>query len=193
MHRFTLHRVRDTVAILAFALLAVSASAQPTERAPDAPVAIEVSAKPILSFEPRDPARVRFGALTFRGGMELSSSHPEFGGISSIRVAADGAGFLAVTDKGRWLRGRIAYEGTRPVGITNAEMAPVLGPDGKTLSSRGWYDTESLAEDGGTVWLGIERVHRIVRFDFGRHGLLARGQPIALPPGIARAAEQQEP
>ena len=91
-----------------------------------------------------------------------------------------------MTDKGRWLRGRIAYDGTRPVGITNAEMAPVLGPDGKTLSSRGWYDTEALAEDGGTVWLGIERVHRIVRFDFGRHGLLARGQPIALPPGIAK-------
>ena len=169
-----------------FVLLSPSVSAQPVERAPDAPVAIEVSAKPILSFEPRDPSRVRFGALTYRGGMELTSSHPEFGGISSIRVAADGAGFLAVTDKGRWLRGRIAYEGTRPVGITNAEMAPVLGPDGKTLSSRGWYDTEALAEDGGTVWLGIERVHRIVRFDFGRHGLLARGQPIALPPGIAK-------
>lgn len=166
--------------------LAASAQPQPAERAPDAPVAIEVSARPILSFEARDPSRVRFGALTYRGGMELTSSHPEFGGISSIRVAADGANFLAVTDKGRWLRGRIAYEGTRPAGITNAEMAPVLGPDGRTLSSRGWYDTEAMAEDGGTVWLGIERVHRILRFDVGRQGLLARGQPIATPPGMAR-------
>ena len=177
---------RAALALALLVPLSLVASAQTVQHAPDAPVAIEVSAKPILSFEPRDPARVRFGALTFRGGMELTSSHPEFGGISSIRVAADGAGFLAVTDKGRWLRGRIAYEGTRPVGITHAEMAPVLGPDGKTLSSRGWYDTEALAEDGGTVWLGIERVHRIVRFDVGRHGLLARGQPIALPPGIAK-------
>ena len=65
-------------------------------------------------------------------------------------------------------------------------MAPVLGPDGKPLAARGWYDTEALAEDGGTVWLGIERVHRIVRFDYGRDGLLARGQPIAVPPGFAR-------
>jgi hypothetical protein len=65
-------------------------------------------------------------------------------------------------------------------------MAPVLGSDGKSLSSRGWYDTESLAIDGGTVWLGIERVNRIVRFDFGRDGLLARGEPIAVPPGIDR-------
>src|ERR1043166_1700183 len=68
----------------------------------------------------------------------------------------------------------------------DAEMAPALGPDGKTLASRGWYDTESIAQDGGTVWLGIERVNRIVRFDLGRHGLLARGEPIPVPPGIQR-------
>ena len=80
---------------------------------------------------------------------------------------------------------------TRPVGIADAEMAPVLGPDGKPLAARGWYDTESIAEDGGTVWLGIERVNRIVRFDIGRHGLLARGQPIAGAAGHREAAEQQ--
>jgi hypothetical protein len=143
-------------------------------------------AKPIAAFEPRDPSRVRFGALTFRGGIELTSSHREFGGISAIRVAADGARFLAVTDKGRWLRGRIVYEGPSPVGIADAEMAPVLGPDGKPLAARGWYDTEAIAQDGGTVWLGIERVNRIVRFDVGRYGLLARGEPITVPAGIAR-------
>jgi hypothetical protein len=129
---------------------------------------------------------VQFGPLTFRGGLTLTSSHPEFGGISSIRVQADGARFIAVSDKGRWLRGRIAYDGVRPVGIADAEMAPVLGPDGRPLAARGWYDTESIAEDGGTVWLGLERVNRIVRFDFGRHGLLARGQPVTVPPGLQR-------
>jgi hypothetical protein len=143
-------------------------------------------ARPIAAFEPRDPARVRFGALTFRGGMSLTSSYREFGGISSIRLNADGARFLAVTDKGWWLRGRIVYDGTRPVGIADAEMAPVLGPDGKPLAARNWYDTESMAEDGGIVYLGLERVHRIVRADVARHGLLARGQPIAVPPGMAK-------
>jgi hypothetical protein len=145
-----------------------------------------VRAKPIAAFEPRDPSRVRFGALTFRGGIELTSPYPEFGGISAIRVTADGARFLAVTDKGRWLRGRIVYEGTRPAGIADAEMAPVLGPDGRTLAARGWYDTEAIAKDGGMVWLGIERVNRIVRVDVGRNGLLARAQPITVPPGIQR-------
>ena len=63
-------------------------------------------------------------------------------------------------------------------------MAPMLGPDGRPLAARGWYDTEALAEDGGTLYVGIERVHQIVRFDYGKDGLLARGQPIAVPPAM---------
>ena len=66
----------------------------------------------------------------------------------------------------------------------DAQMAAILGPDGLSLSSRGWYDTESIAQDGGTLYVGIERVNRIVRFDFGKDGLLARGQPIDVPPGV---------
>ena len=154
-------------------------------RAPEPPTRIEVRTKPIDTFQPAEPSRVRFGALTFRGGLELSSSYAEFGGISAIRVMADGQ-LLAVSDKGRWLKGRITYQGDKPTGIADTEIAPVLGPDGKPLAARGWYDTESLAIDGGTVWLGIERVNRIVRFDFGTQGLLARGQPIAIPPGVSR-------
>lgn len=174
-------------AALAFALLAtfaLSASAQPNPRAPEPPAKIEVRARSILAFEPANPSRTKFGALTFRGGIELTSSHPHFGGMSAIRVDANGATFLAVSDKGHWLRGRIVYDGTRPAGIADAEMAPVLAHDGKPLSARGWYDTESLAVNGDIAWLGIERVNRIVRLDIGRDGLLARAQPIPVPAGI---------
>jgi len=38
-----------------------------------------------------------------------------------------------------------------------------------------------MARDGSTVYVGIERVHRIVRFDFGKEGLLARARPIEVP------------
>jgi hypothetical protein len=61
-----------------------------------------------------------------------------------------------------------------------------LGPDGRPLSVRGWYDTESIAEDGGTLYVGIERVNQIVRFDYGKDGFLARGVPIAVPPEVKR-------
>ena len=176
------------LAALTFALLAFPAfaAAEPAARELQAPVKIEIIARPIVAFEPRNSQRGRFGALTFRGGVSLSSSHADFGGISAIRVAADGARFIAVSDKGRWLQGRITYEGSRLTGIADAEMAPVLGADGRPLAARGWYDTESIAQDGGTLYVGIERVNRIVRFDYGKHGQLARGEPIAVPVGIAR-------
>ncbi|HZW72447.1 MAG TPA: esterase-like activity of phytase family protein [Caldimonas sp.] len=156
-------------------------------RAADAPVKITVVARAIDAFKAGQSDQVQFGALEFRGGLELTSSYREFGGLSAIRVAADGARFVALTDKGRWLTGRITYDAReRPSGIADAVMAPMLGPDGRTLASRGWFDTESIAEDGGTLYVGIERVNRIVRFDFGRDGVLARATPIPTPPGISR-------
>ncbi len=185
------HRALGITFTLTFAFLVLPALAQTTPRAAEPPARIEIRAKPIAAFAPHDPARVRFGALTFRGGLDLTSSYPKFGGISAIRVDADGSGFLAVSDKGRWLRGRIIYEGERPTGIVDAEMAPVLGPDGRPLAARGWFDTESLAIDGGTAWLDIERVNRIVRLDYGQHGLAARAQPIATPPGVEKLPYNQ--
>lgn len=166
-----------------FSIAAIPAIADaPRPIAP--PRAIVVRAIPIESFDNRDSARRQFDALEFRGGLQLTSTDKDFGGISAIRMAADGARFIGLTDKGRWLRGRIVYSEGRPAGIADAEIAPMLGPDGRPLAARGWFDTESLAEDGDTLYVGIERVNEIVRFDYGRDGLLARGQPIAVPPEI---------
>jgi hypothetical protein len=176
---------RSLVCLLAAAVViaAVPAGAQRPPAA-GAPVSIEIRAQPLPAFDIRDPSRRQFGLLEFRGGLVLTSPHRDFGGLSAIRVASDGAQFIALSDKGRWFRGRIVYEGARPAGIADAETAPILGPDGKPLAERGWYDTESLAEDGGTLYVGIERVHQILRFNYAKDGLLARGQPIALPPAL---------
>lgn len=182
--------VESRIGLSAIALLAVLALAGPAtaQRASDKPaeppVSIEIQARPISSFDLRDPDRRRFGFLDYRGGLALTSTFRQFGGISAISIASDGANFLAATDRSWWLRGRITYAGTRPNGIVSAEMAPMLGPDGRTLAARRWYDTEALTRDGDTLYVGIERVHRIVRFDYGKHGLLARAQPIAVPAGF---------
>jgi hypothetical protein len=142
---------------------------------------IDVGATPITAFDNRDPARTRFGALEFRGGLSLTANFEPFGGISAIHIEPDGSRFLAVTDRGSWLRGRIVYRDGRPDGIADTEMAPVLGADGKPLAAEGWYDIESLTERDGMVYLGIERVQKIVRFDYRRDGLQARGEPVAVP------------
>ena len=177
---------RALVALLAGLIVIAIPDATQTQttRVAEPPAAIEIEAQPFTEFAHNDPTRRQFGLLEFRGGLVLTSRFKEFGGLSSFRVAADGAHFIAASDKGWWLRGRIIYEGTRPTGIAEAEMAAMLGPDGRPLAARGWYDTESIAEDGGTLYVGIERVNRIVRFDYGKDGLLARAQPIEVPPGV---------
>ena len=101
---------RRTVAALiaasALLLALVSGEAQvPPSATP--PVAIEVHAESITAFDVRDASLRQFGLLEFRGGLVLRSSSQHFGGISAIRVAPDGAHFIALTDKGWWLRGRI--------------------------------------------------------------------------------------
>jgi hypothetical protein len=143
---------------------------------------IEIEATPITAFDNRDPSQSRFGVLEFRGGLVLTSKTEAFGGISAIHMEPDGAHFIAVTDNGSWLRGRIIYRAGKPAGIADAEMAPILGADGKPLAAHGWYDAESLTERDGMFYVGIERVEQIVRFDYRRDGLKARGEPIKVPP-----------
>jgi hypothetical protein len=169
----------------------LTASAQTPRPSPQPPRAapqsqrIDIRAQLIESFDPRDTTQTQFGALRFRGGLVLTSTHREFGGLSSLRVSADGARLIAVSDKGNWLRARIVYRDGRPIALAEAEMAPILGPDGRPITARrGWYDTEALAEDGGTLYVGMERAHEIFRFDYGKDGVRSRGQPIALPPGV---------
>jgi hypothetical protein len=150
-------------------------------RYPQAPTRVQIDATAITFFDNHDETLTRFGSLEFRGGLVLTSRHPAFGGISAIHVEADGSHFIAITDHGAWLRGRIVYRDGKPVGIADAETAPILGADGKPLAGRGWYDVESLTERDGMLYVGIERVEQIVRFDYRRDGLRARGQPMAVP------------
>ncbi|HZP70027.1 MAG TPA: esterase-like activity of phytase family protein [Pseudolabrys sp.] len=163
------------------ALVAGSFALADVQRYPAAPTRIEITATPVKSFDNRDPTRVRFGDLEFRGGLELTSRHPAFGGISALHMEPDGSHFIAATDRGSWLRGRIIYRDGKPVGIADAELAPVLGADGRPLAARGWYDVESLTERDGVLYIGIERVEQILRFDYRRDGVRARGQPIEVP------------
>jgi hypothetical protein len=167
--------------VLALAAIVAAGFVPAAAQAPlNAPQRIEIHAQAIEAFDPREPARSRFGALSFRGGLVLESPQRTFGGLSGLHMEPDGR-FLSLTDKGNWLRGRIVSRDGRPIAIADAEMAPIRGPDGRPLSLRGWYDTEAMAWDNGTVYVGIERVNEIVRFDYARRGLLARGQPIAVP------------
>ncbi len=150
------------------------------------PVAIEIKARPIASFDPRDHARVRFGSLEFRSGLVLTSGFHGFGGLSAIRLDAKGERFTSLSDKGTWFTGCIVYSGRQMTGLADVEAAPMLGADGAPITARGWFDSESLAFDGQVAYVGLERVNQVLRFDFSRGGTRSRGEAIALPPAARK-------
>jgi hypothetical protein len=150
------------------------------------PVSIEVNARPIPSFDPRDRAHVRFGSLEYRSGLVLTSSYRGFGGLSAIRLDEKGERFISLSDHGGWFTGRIVYSGRAMTGLAEVEAAPILGPDGRPITARGWYDTESIARDGSVVYVGLERVNQVLRFDFARGFTRSRGEVVPLPPAAKR-------
>jgi hypothetical protein len=71
-------------------------------------------------------------------------------------------------------------------------MAPILGPDGQPLAARGWHDAESIADDGGTLYVGIEGVNQIVQFDYGcRFGGSGSETPSPVRSSMVRSCSTQ--
>ena len=157
------------------------------EHSVTAPAAIEVRARPIPSFDTSDRSRLRFGSLEYRSGLALTSGFPGFGGLSAWRwLDARGERFISVSDKGSWFTGRIVYRGREMTGLAEVEAAPLLGPDGRPITARGWFDSESIALDGSFVYIGLERVNQILRFDFNKGFTRSRGEVIPVPPAVRK-------
>jgi hypothetical protein len=185
----------STAAGLAAAVMPEIARAQftapPKQAAPDqfpvdAPVPIEVNARPIPSFDPANRARTRFGALEYRSGLVLTSSFRGFGGLSGWRLDAKGERFISFSDKGSWFTGRIVYQGREMTGLADVEAAPMLGPDGRPITRRGWFDSESIALDGSFVYIGLERVNQVLRFDFSKGFTRSRGEVFPMPTAVKK-------
>src|ERR1700694_4714591 len=189
--------LRSTAAGLSFAAMPAIARAQlatqpppkpvPSDEFPAAaPVSIEVNARPLPSFDTRDHQRVRFGSLEYRSGLVLTSRFPGFGGLSGLRLDARGERFISISDKGSWFTGRIVYQGHKMTGLDDVEAAPLLGPDGRPITARGWFDSESIALDGNFVYIGLERVNQVLRFDFSKGFTRSRGEAVPVPPAVRK-------
>src|ERR1700759_5548600 len=151
-----------------------------------APVTIDVKARPIASFDPRDRSHVRFGSLEYRSGLVLTSGFRGFGGLSGIRLDAKGERFIAISDKGGWFTGRIRYEGRAMKGLDDVEASPMLGPDGRPITARGWFDSESIALDGSFVYVGLERVNQVLRYNFAKGFTRSLGEVVPRPPQVKK-------
>lgn len=163
----------------------------PTSALEQTRIDITVSARPISAFEPRDPGKTRFGRLSFRSGLVLGGNHPRFGGFSGLWRSPDGGDLVAVTDNGFWLTAKLRSQGGRLIGLEQAELAAILGSSGRPLHRSRYYDTESLAIANGVAYVGVERTHDVLRFDWGRDGVGARARIVQVPRELKRLPDNR--
>lgn len=169
-NRYCVTRILAACALLA----AICAEASPLAAASRP---IEVSTSTLL-WNPEDRTETRTGKLVWAGGIEISSPDEEFGGWSGLAVSPDGAAMVSVSDEGRWLTAILLYdERGRLSGMAEAQIAPMLGLDGKPVAGKTLGDAESLVilpgtTDGilGKAYVGFERAHRIWRYDLETFG-----------------------
>lgn len=139
--------------------------ASPGLSAPAQTVAISVVTRPV-PLDTEDPGRRSVGPLVYRGGLHVLSEADGFGGYSGLRMLPDGR-LLAISDRGHWLVMRPVEEGGRLVGLSDAEMGPLLDEAGRPLASPA-YDAEALEviphAGGLDVLVSFEGRHRIWRY-----------------------------
>lgn len=135
----------------------------------------DMTATPV-ALDPAQPPRRRVGALTYLGGVRLTSADPAFGGFSAMHVIGDR--FLLVSDGGNIVRFAMGPD-WKPRDIS---FGDIQGPGG------GWWkgdrDAEAMTGDPATgrLWVSFERWNRIARYD----STLARLERSAEPPAMRR-------
>jgi hypothetical protein len=186
--------------LLPFALLVLFAGAALADTKPDISDAkagpITVDATPIRAFNRLGGTGDPPSKLAFLGGLVLTSPSNLFGGWSGLLLDDDVKSFLALSDTGVWMTGSIGYDGSRPAGIANARLGPLLQPDGKPIRRPRDRDSESIALESGTlakgsVLIGFERRHRIVHYALTASGLSADGDALQIPPAARRMRSNQ--
>lgn len=151
--------------------------------------AIEVSNVPV-ELRSADPTDKRLGKLIYRGGISVVPKDDRFGGLSAFKVSADGSKFVSVSDTGNWTTGTLQYDTKGDlIGAGDIFVAPLLGAEGQSLFGKEEGDAESLAFQNpyglvGSAFVGFERDHRVLRYDFMVDGVKARGVPVKLPEAV---------
>lgn len=165
----------SVVALAGWCALVVPASAD----------AIGVRAKPLV-LDNADPERSRVGRLEWRGGVELTSDDPRFGGLSALRIAADGVRFVAISDFGWRVDGRLMFGADgKLAGVEQVTLVPLRSRRGRSLPDLGKHesDAESLVlEPDGGILVGFEGDDRIVRYP-----PKGAASNMAAPPGLRQA------
>ena len=145
-----------------------------------------------VPLDAHDLRRSRVGALTYLGGLRLTSPDRAFGGFSSMQIKGDR--FTLLSDGGTFIRFRMGADWTpRDLAFGDLPQGP----------GTGWLkadrDSESMASDPATgrIWVGFENYNAIWRYDDGLTRAERSVQPAAMrgwstnggPESMARMAD----
>jgi hypothetical protein len=148
-----------------------------------------------ISFDQVNPQNTRFGRLTWRGGLILSSEQAEFGGYSGIALQNAGKRLFAVSDKGTWLRADLKYENGMLSGIGKTRIGPLRKKSGKRLRKKWHSDAEDLVlwKKRGVTYalISFERKHRIGRFPITKAGIQKPTNYLKLPKGVFKTTQNK--
>lgn len=121
----------------------------------------DLTATPV-PLDPGDPKHLKVGALTFIGGVRLTSKDLAFGGYSSMTI--DHGLFTLLSDGGTVVRFRLddRFRLSAP-GFGDLPVGPGTG------WNKADRDSESMTLDPATgrAWVGYERVNQIWRYSPG--------------------------
>ena len=114
--------------------------------------------------------------LVYRGGVELNSTDPRFGGLSGLMVSEDGSELLAISDRGWWVGGNLLYDNNKNLlGLNEVFILPMKSMPNKKRGKEYTLDAEALTKSGdGTFVVAFEREHRLWEYS----GLFSSPRPI---------------
>ena len=106
--------------------------------------------------------------LIFKGGIQLKSDHPDFGGLSSLAFI-DASRFVMVSDEGRFVSGTLDLTDGAPSGLSDVEIDIIRNSSGNPLPRKFAQDSEAveIVRRNGTpiaVRVGFEHLTRVADF-----------------------------
>ncbi|MFT3728799.1 MAG: esterase-like activity of phytase family protein [Terricaulis sp.] len=116
--------------------------------------------------------------LVFRGGIELRTADPAFGGVSGIEVLEDGR-FIAESDRGEWFDGRIVLDAEGNLtGVADVRTALMRDERGQPFDSKEAGDAEDLTQlPDGRFAVSFEQTQSIRIYDLNRDGPFGAATP----------------
>lgn len=129
---------------------------------PRRPVLALIAALAALALLAGPPMATSRLPAEYVGSYTWSRGEADFGGLSGLELGPDGLGFVAVSDRGSLLTGRLRRDAEGAVtAVETSGPRPIPGPEGRPLGATE-IDAEGLAlGPGGRLYISFEYTHRV--------------------------------